>query len=317
MKIVFLDADTIILDDDMDFSSLEGVGELTRYGHTGKSETVQRARGAETVIVNKVMMTGQIIRQLDGLRHIAVIATGYNNVDVEAANQADVCVTNVRGYARHTVPQHTFGLILNLASRIMDYDRDVKNGEWQRSSTFNLLRYPTFEMAGKTIGIIGLGAIGQGVADIAEGFGMNIMYHDPMHPGRSRYQHSTLEELFEESDIVTLHCPLTDQNKHMIDQNALGRMKTSAILINTARGELVDEKALAEALQSGNIAGAGLDVLSKEPPEDSPLSGALKNLVITPHCAWTAREARQRLIDEVAENIKAFSEGKERNVVSR
>ena len=317
MKIVFLDAGTIILDGDMDFSSLEALGELIRYPFTAGSETVQRARDAGTIIVNKVLMSDEVIRQLDVLKHIAVIATGYNNVDIGAAHQAGVRVTNVRGYARHTVPQHTFGLILNLASRIMDYDRDVKKGEWQESSTFNLLKHPTFELAGKTIGIIGLGAIGQGVANIAESFEMNIIFHDPEYSGKSKYQSSTLDELFEKSDIVTLHCPLTAQNKHLVNQRTLSRMRSSAILINTARGELVDETALADALEKGDIAGAGLDVLSKEPPEDNPLLGSVKNLIVTPHCAWTAREARQRLIDEVAENIQAFSEGIERNIVNR
>lgn len=315
MKIVFLDEASISLDGDMDYSSLTALGELVCYPHSNETETVERARGAETVIVNKVLMTADVIRELTDLQHIAVIATGYNNVDLNAAAATGIHVSNVRGYARYTVPQHTFALILNLASRVHDYYRDVLAGEWQRVSTFNLLTYPTFELAGKTIGIIGLGAIGQGVARIAKGFGMNILVNDPMLPADSIYINTVLERLFESADIITLHCPLTSENRHMINAGTLNRMKSSALLINTARGELVDEKALLEALKNGQIAGAGLDVLGKEPPRENPLLEEVKNLIITPHCAWTAREARQRLVDEVVENIGAFTGGTPRNAV--
>ncbi len=180
-------------------------------------------------------MTDRVIRQLAFLKHIAVIATGYNNVDLKSAAQTGIRVTNVRGYARHTVPQHTFALILNLASRILEYQRDVKKGEWQKSSTFNLLSYTTFELAGKTIGIIGIGAIGKGVAQIAEGFGMKVIVYDPPYSGAIQYKKCPFDELLAQADIVTLHCPLTAENNQLINSAALNKMKSSAILINTAR----------------------------------------------------------------------------------
>ncbi len=316
MKIVFLDEASISLNNDINYSSLTALGEVVYYPHSNEAETIERAAGAETVIVNKVLMTENVIRELPDLRHIAVIATGYNNIDLEASTTAGIRVTNVRGYAKYTVPQHTFALILNLTTRVHDYFKDVINGEWQRSTAFNLLTYPTFELAGKRIGIIGFGTIGQSVARIAEGFNMEIMVHTPRLPADSAYQNIAVEELFETADIITLHCPLTSSNRHMINADVLKKMKSSALLINTARGELIDEEALVEALNSGKIAGAGLDVLSEEPPKANPLLEGVKNLIVTPHCAWTAKEARQRLVDEVARNIQAFIENQERNIVN-
>ena len=315
MKIVFLDEGTISLNHDVDYSAIKSLGELVCYPQSNEEETVKRASGAETVIVNKVQMTEDVIRKLPDLKHIAVIATGYNNIDLKAAANAGIRVTNVRGYALYTVPQHVFALILNIATRVQDYHKDVLSGKWQQASTFNLLSYPTFELAGKTIGIIGFGTIGRGVARIAEGFDMKILVHTPSLPVDSKYQNSSLDELLGAADIVTLHCPLTSTNRHMINSDTLNRMKSSGLLINTARGELIEEEALAQALKTGRIAGAGLDVLGEEPPKDSPLLGDLKNLIITPHCSWSAREARQRLIDEVGENIQAFAKGQERNVL--
>ena len=317
MKIVFLDESTITLDGDMDFSGIEALGELVCYANSSEAEAIERAGGAETVIVNKVPMTKKVMGALPELKHIAVIATGYNNVDISAAKAAGIRVTNVRGYAKDCVPQHTFALILNLATRSYEYNCDIRKGEWQKSSIFTLLRYPTFELAGKTIGIIGFGVIGRGVAHIAEAMRMKVMAYDVMdfEDGEYKKSRSTLDEIFEKADIVTLHCPLTTDNKYMVGRDVFEKMKSSAILINTARGPLVDQAALAEALNNGWIAGAGIDVLDEEPPGDNPLLGDVKNLIMTPHSAWSTREARQRLIDEVAENIKAFLEGRGRNVI--
>jgi len=319
MKIVFLDESTITLDGDMDFSSIKALGELVCYGNSSEAEAIERGGGSETVIVNKVPMTKRVMESLPGLKHIAVIATGYNNVDISAAKEAGIRVTNVRGYAKDCVPQHTFALILNLATRAWEYNRDIRKGDWQKSSTFTLLRYPTFELAGKTIGIIGFGVIGRGVARIAEAMGMNLMAYDVVDFEDSAYNNSrsSLDEIFEQADIVTLHCPLTAENKYMINGEVFKKMKSSAILINTARGPLVNQTALAKALNNDEIAGAGIDVLDEEPPGDNPLLGDVKNLIMTPHSAWSTREARQRLVDEVAENIKAFSEGRERNIIQR
>ena len=316
MKIVFLDASTISLKDDTDYSSIRALGELVCHPFSVEDDVIERCRDAHTIIANKVEVSEKSIRNLPDLKHIAVIATGYNNVDLKAAAQANIRVTNVRGYAKYTVPQHTFALILNLATRIHDYCQDVKAGEWQKSNFFNLLNYPTFELFGKSIGIIGFGVIGKGVASIAQGFGMHILYHDPYCEADAKHKACGFDDLLATSDIVSLHCPLTSKNKHIINADALKKMKSSAFLINTARGDLVDEPALLNALVQGEIAGAGLDVLSQEPPKENPLLANIKNLIVTPHCAWTAIEARQRLIDEVAKNIKAFIEGRDRNVVS-
>jgi len=317
MKIVFLDTATINLNDDMDFSSIKALGKLICYANSTEAEAIERGDGAKTVIVNKVPMTKKVMGALERLKHIAVIATGYNNVDISATKEAGIRVTNVRGYAKDCVPQHTFALILNLATRAWEYNRDIRNGDWQKSSTFTLLRYPTFELAGKTIGIIGFGAIGRGVARIAEAMGMKVMAYDVAGFEDSVYSNSrsSLDEIFEKADIVTLHCPLTADNKYMVNGEVFKKMKSSAILINTARGPLVDQAALAEALNRDEISGAGIDVLDDEPPGDNPLLGDVKNLIMTPHSAWSTREARQRLVDEVAENIKAFSEGRERNII--
>ena len=316
MKIVFLDESTITLNSDMDFSPIKALGELVCYPNSNHSETIQRAADAEVVIVNKVSMTEKIINSLPALKHIAVIATGYNNIDLAAAKKAAVRVTNVSGYAKNCVPQHTFALILNLATHAHDYDRDIRNGDWQKSSIFTLLTYPTFELAGKTIGIIGFGSIGRSVARIAKAMQMQIIIHDVLDFEHPEYKNSSLDQIYQKADIITLHCPLTADNKYMINRDVFKKMKSSAILINTARGPLVDQTALADALNTSQIAGAGIDVLDEEPPADNPLLAGVKNLIITPHSAWSTREARQRLIDEVAENIKAFSKGIARNAVS-
>ncbi len=318
MNIVFLDSATIVLDNDMDLSSLRAAGQLTCYPQTAREQVAERAADAQVVIVNKVPMDQAAIQSLPNLKHITVIATGYNNVDTGAARAAGVLVTNVSGYARHTVPQHTFALILNLATRVHEYNRDIRAGAWTRSGMFTLLTYPTFELHGKTIGIVGFGTIGRAVARAAEGFGMTVMANDQADIGGTGYRNCTLEEILTQADVVSLHCPLTADNRHLIDAAALAKMKSGALLINTARGPLVDQAALADALNRGAIAGAGIDVLDEEPPRpDNPLLNCTGNLVLTPHSAWSAREARQRLIDEVAENIVAAARGEPRNVVSR
>ncbi len=315
MKIVFLDQSTITLDD-IDFSCFKKLGDYSEYPSSTEDETIERSRGAQVLIVNKVLVTRKVIQALPGLKLVCVIATGYNNVDLAAAREANVTACNVAGYAVNTVPQHTFALILNLATQMYRYDADVKAGAWQKAPIFTMLTYPTFELAGKTIGIVGFGAIGRGVARIAEGFGMTVMAYDPMGIKHGKYHNTDLETLLKESDIVTLHCPLTDQTRNLIDRTALSKMKKTSLLINTARGGIVDEPALTEALNTGRIAGAGFDVLTQEPPRNGNVLLQAKNIIITPHSAWSTVEARQKLVDETAENIKAFFEGKPRNVVS-
>ncbi|MBN2455646.1 MAG: D-2-hydroxyacid dehydrogenase [Sedimentisphaerales bacterium] len=314
MKIVFLDETTVTLND-IDFSPLQCLGEYIGYDNSTIEQTLERAVDADIVIVNKVLITKHILEELNNLKLIAVIATGYNNVDIQAAGNKNIRVCNVTGYAATTVPQHTFGLILNLATKAYQYHTDVAAGKWQQASSFTLLTYPTFELAGKTIGIIGFGVIGRGVAKIAEGFGMKVLAYDISEIKNSQYKKSDLDVLLRNSDVITIHCPLTEKTKNLIEEKAISKMKKTAILINTARGGIVDEQALADALNSGRLAGAGVDVLTKEPPKEGNILLSAKNIIVTPHSAWSTVQARQRLVDETAANIKAFIEGQPRNIV--
>lgn len=316
MDILFLDESTITLNDDMDFSGIKALGQYVSYPNSAEEDIPARAKDADVIIANKAPMTRRVIAALPKLRLITVIATGYNNVDLDAARAAKVTVCNVAGYAAQTVPQHTFALILNLATRAYQYHADVLAGKWQSASSFTLLTYPTFELAGKTIGIIGFGAIGRGVARIAEAFHMKVLAHDAMGIHDARYPNTDLDRILREADIVTLHVPLSEKTRNLIDAAALAKMKKTALLINTARGGIVDEAALADALNAGRLAGAGVDVLTHEPPRDGNVLLTARNTIITPHSAWSTREARQRLVDETAENIRAFAAGKPRNVVS-
>jgi len=315
MNIVFLDQSTITLDD-IDFSSLADLGNYIAFPNSAESQIVERAADAEVIIANKAPMTRTVLSSLPKLRLICVIATGYNNVDLPSARERKITVCNVAGYAARTVPQHVFALVLNLATQAYRYHADVMAGRWCQAPTFTLLTYPTFELAGKTIGIVGFGIIGRGVAKIAEAFGMHVLAFDAAGIRDNRYPNTPLDDLLKKADIVTLHCPLTDQTRNLIDADALAKMKKSAILINTARGGIVDEQALADALNQGRLAGAGVDVLTTEPPRNGNVLLQAKNIIITPHSAWSTREARQRLVDETAENIRAFTQGRPRNVIA-
>lgn len=316
MKIVFLDESTVTLDD-IDFSALSALGDYVGYDNSSEDEIPQRAAGADVIIANKAPMTRAVIESLDALKLITVIATGYNNVDVTAAKARRVTVCNVAGYAATTVPQHAFALILNLATRVHQYHADVRAGDWRKASSFTILRYRTFELAGKTIGIIGFGAIGRGTARIADGFGMEVLVHDIRETRDAGYPTADLDTLLRAADVVTIHCPLTDRTRNLIDAAALAKMKPSAILINTARGGIVDEQALADALNADRLAGAGFDVLTQEPPARGNVLLDVKNIIIiTPHAAWSTVEARQRLVNETAANIKALADGHPRNVVA-
>lgn len=314
MKIIFLDESTITMGD-IDFSPLRTLGEYTGYPNSGEDETVGRAALAEIVIANKAPLTRRVIQNLKKLRLIAVIATGYNNVDLESAKTERVKVCNVPGYAANSVPQHVFALILNLATRAYLYDRDVKSGKWRNAAFFTLLTYPTFELSGKTIGIIGFGTIGRAVAGIAETFEMKVLAFSAHGIKDNTYPNTALDTIFRESDIISVHCPLTEETRNLINAAAFAGMKKTAFLINTARGGIVDENALADALNTGKIAGAGVDVLTEEPPKKGNVLIDAKNIIITPHSAWSTVEARQKLVDETALNIRAFIDGQQRNIV--
>lgn len=315
MNIIFLDRATIDLND-ISFSSVEECGTFISYPDSTPEETFERIKTADIVITNKVRMTKQVLERGRKIKLIAVIATGYNNVDLDITKQYRVAVCNVAGYAMNTVPQHTFSLILNLATKSYMYHNDVMSGEWQKAPLFTLLRYPTFELYGKTAGIIGFGVIGRAVAKIASGFGMKVNYYDPYVRDVKEYDPVDFRTILTESDIITLHCPLTKETFNLIDKYELSLMKPSVLLINTSRGGIVNEKALAEALNNQKIAGAGIDVLSEEPPVKGNVLLGAKNCIITPHSAWSTIEARQALVNETAKNIQAFIRGEKRNIVS-
>lgn len=316
MDIIFLDSDTISLNQDIDFKPLREQGNLKLFSISNQDNPADYVRDAEVIITNKIVINADTIRRLEALKLICVIATGYNNVDTSAAKKYNKLVANVPGYAQHSVSQHTFALILNLATSCCRYAGDVNGGLWQKSRTFNMLSYPGFELYGKTIGIIGFGTIGRAVAGIAEGFGMKVLAHDVGDISDTGYSNTEFEQLIKESDIISLHCPLTDKTRDLISAREFGMMKNTAIIINTARGGIINEQDLASALKQGQISGAGIDVLGQEPPKDRiSLLRESSNIMVTPHCAWSARETRQRLVDITSKNIQAFRQGHPVNLV--
>lgn len=314
---VFLDLNTMA-PDDLDLTRLERIVPQWRsYDSTAPGQTLERIDGAEIVVVQKTVLDESVLTNANALKLICVAATGTNNVDLKTAARRKIPVCNVRGYAAGAVPQHVFVLALALVTRLIDYDAAVRAGRWPTSQLFCFLDYPIRELSGMTLGIIGFGNLGRTVARIGEAFGMKVLVAqrpggDPS-PGRL-----ALPQLLAQSDIVTLHCPLTEHTRGLIGANELALMKRDAILINAARGGLVDEAALADALRKGVIGGAGVDVLSAEPPTagNPLLDKDIPNLIVTPHVAWGSREARQRIIDEVVLNIEAFLRGELRSQVS-
>ncbi|MBM4298776.1 MAG: D-2-hydroxyacid dehydrogenase [Deltaproteobacteria bacterium] len=318
-KIVFLDAATY---GDMSLTRFTGLWHCTVHQVTAPEKTAERLTGHDIAVTNKVVLDEAILHSAAArdLKLIAVAATGTDIIDKNAAAQRGVKVCNVPGYATQSVAQFTMALILELATRASRYARAVQSGDWQNSPVFSLMTYPHVELAGKKLGIIGYGNIGQAVAQMARGFGMEILIS--ARPGSSApfpRGRMSVSDLLAQSDIVSLHCPLTPETKNMINQQTLALMKPAAFLVNTARGALIDEAALIDALRRKQIAGAALDVISKEPPPAGhpiPQAAAeLNNLIVTPHTAWSARQARERLLFEVKENIVAFIAGRARNLV--
>jgi len=287
------------------------------HGNVGAEEIVPCLADCTIAIVNKTPLPGAVLGQLGRLRLVAVSATGTDNVDVAACRARGIVVCNIRNYAVHTVPEHSFALILALRRSLLAYRQDVARGLWHRSERFCLSGHPVGDLHGSTIGIFGEGAIGQGVAQIARGFGMRVLFADHAPPKAEGVQFAPVDTVLRESDVITLHLPLTAQTRNLIGARELARMKPGALLINTARGGLVDEQALAEALRGGVIGGAGFDVLTAEPPRDgNPLLELdLPNLIVTPHVAWSSREAMQALADQLIDNVEAFVQGAPRNVV--
>ncbi|TDU80949.1 glycerate dehydrogenase [Prosthecobacter fusiformis] len=316
MKIVLLDAYTAN-PGDVSWSPLESLGECAFHDRTPVAETVARCAGAEVIITNKAPVTREIIAALPDLKYIGVTATGYNIVDVVAAKERGIVVTNVPGYSSPAVAQLVFALLLELTNNVGHHARSVSEGRWQSCPDFSYWDSPIIELSGRTLGIIGYGDIGSAVGRIATAFGMKVLAskRDWKTPPPEGVTPASIDEVFAQSDAISLHCPLTDATKFLVCERTISLMKKSAYLINTGRGPLVDEAALAQALNEGRIAGAGLDVISVEPPKDgNPLIGA-KNCLVTPHIGWASREARVRLIEATAANLRAFVDGKPVNVV--
>lgn len=309
MKAVFLDAKT--LGNDVNLLPIESVtGGLQKYDQTAPEQVLERIRGFDTVLVNKVVLSREHFEACPELKAIAVVATGLNNIDQAAAKDHGIKVMNVTNYGRSTVAQHTMALMLALATRLLDYSRDVQAGRWGRSDMFCLMDHPIMELEGRTLGIVGYGDLGQGVAERAAAFGMKVVLG--ARPGQKAgivddYPRIPLEELLPQVNVLSLHCLLTDETRDLIGVRELKLMKPDSLLINTSRGGLVNEQALADALRAGEIGGAGFDVLTDEPPRNgSPLlADDIPNLIITPHSAWASREARQRIVGITAANLNS------------
>ncbi len=303
---------------DLSWGALESLGKLTVYDRTAPNELLARAADATVLLTNKTLLKEDALAQLPKLRFIGVLATGYNVVDVAAARKMGVAVSNVPGYSTDSVAQLVFAHLLHLCNHVAHHAATVREGKWAASRDFAYWDFPLTELSGLTLGIVGFGNIGRAVGQIGRALGMNILACNPspLRQNACQAKQVDLETLFRQSDAVTLHCPLKEENRGFVNTALLAQMKPTAFLINTARGPLVDESALADALNRGAIAGAGLDVLSREPPHaDNPLLTA-RNCHITPHIAWATGAARRRLLQVTAENVAAFLHGAPKNVVN-
>ncbi|MCP3669154.1 MAG: 2-hydroxyacid dehydrogenase [Gammaproteobacteria bacterium] len=313
---VFLDLASVS-QNDIDLAPLEqAVPGWSYFSTTQPEETAQRIEQAELVVSNKVILDRETLQRSGRLKLICIAATGTNNVDLEAARELGIRVSNVAGYSTPSVVQQVFAMILGLTTRQTEYTQAIQQGSWQQSDQFCLLDYPFHELDGKRMGIVGYGGLGRAVARVAEAFGMEVMLCQRP-GGPAQLGRIPLDQLLPQVDILSLHCPLTPETQGLISGQELAAMKSSALLINSARGGVVDETALANALRTGQLGGAGVDVLTTEPPtEGNPLlEPGIPNLILTPHIAWASIESRQRLVDEIARNIQAFHAGEERNVV--
>lgn len=306
IKTVILDADTVT-GGDVSLSPITDICDCEIYGFSTDEELIDRIGDAEAVLTNKCRITREVMDACRNLKFIGVFATGYNNIDIVAAKEKGICVCNVPGYSTDSVAQHTFALILHHYSSIAKYADTVANGDWVYSKLFTYFNIPFYELSGKTLGIVGYGAIGKKVAKIALAFGMKVLIYTRTAPQNDdTVEVVSLDELMTRSDVVTLHCPLTDKTEKMINERTLSLMKEGSLLINTSRGGVIDEPALATALKNGKPAAAGLDVLTLEPMREDCVLRGLDNCYITPHIAWAPKETRDRLIGMVADNIKGY-----------
>ena len=311
--IVFLERDTF----NVSFRKPAFDHEWVEFGETTPGEVVERLGQATIAICNKVSLRGESLAQLPNLRLIAVAATGVDNVDLAFCRNHNIAVCNTRGYAANSLPEHALMLMLALRRNLVAYRNDVRDGRWHEARQFCLLDHPIADLKGSTLGIVGFGTLGKSMAELGRAIGMDVIVAERKNAATVREGRVAFEELLQRSDVISLHCPLTEETKNLISAGELGQMKCDAILINTARGGLIDDHALLAALRDGRIAGAGIDVLRNEPPrEGNPLLEVdLPNLIVTPHNAWASRQAMQTLADQLIDNLEAFVRGEPRNLV--
>ena len=316
LKIAVLDRCTVT-NGDISFAPMEAVGKVIYYDVLPPADIPAAIGDCDAVVVNKARITAEIMDACPNLKFVGLFATGYNNIDTVAAAARGIVVCNVPGYSTQSVAQHTFALMLHFASRVDEYAASVARGDWANASTFSYLSFPSHELCGRTLAIYGYGNIGRKVADIGRAFGMKVIatVHSPR-PAEDGVEFVDVNELFSRADYLSLHCPLTDQTRHLVNAQTLSLMKPTAYIINTARGGVIEEDALCDALNSGRLAGAGIDVLDIEPMRPGHPYLTAKNCYITPHVAWGTLDARSRLITMVAENLKAFEDGKPINKVN-
>lgn len=317
MKLVILDSETVSRNGDISLWPITKLCETKVYGYVENDKVSEAIGDADAVICNKCLITRDVFKNCKNLKYIGLFATGFNNVDIKAASEYGAVVSNVPSYSTNSVAQHTFALILDYFNKTTDYKESVKNGDWINYKYFSYFYIPIHELSGKTIGIIGYGDIGKKVAKIADAFDMNVLaYTRTSSKVCSPAKAVTLEQLLKESDIISLHCPLNDETKELINKRTLSLCKNTALIVNTSRGGVINEKDLATALRNGEIAHASIDVLTDEPMKESCPYIGLENITITPHIAWAPIETRIRLIEKVAENLRAFIEGKPKNKVN-
>lgn len=315
MEIVILEEKTVS-QGDISLDCFEKLGTLRRYPLTPQDKVVEYIGDAEAAICNKTVFTREIMAKCPKLRYIGLCATGYNNIDLDAAKEFGITVCNVPEYSTRAVAQQVFSYVLHFASRTADYNNDVHDGGWIRSDTFSYFSIPTFELAGLTMGIIGFGSIGSTVAKIANAFGMNVIAATRTPKSADNVEFTSIEQVFKRADFISIHCPLTEATRDLVNLDRLRLCKPSAYIINTARGPVVNEKDLAYALNNDIIAGAGVDVVSVEPMQaDNPLLGA-KNCIITPHVAWAPLQTRERLVKIAFDNLSGFINGRPQNTVN-
>lgn len=325
MKLCILDSETVSKND-VSLDGITSLADTTVYGSTLPNEVAERIGDSDAVICNKCRITKEVFEACKNLKYVGLFATGYNNVDIDAATQHGAVVCNVPSYSTHSVAQHTFAFILDYFNRVSEYSKTVQNGDWVNYKLFSYFYLPIFEIKDMKIGIIGFGDIGKQVARLSIAFGMKVLVYTRTPSKAEAFKRENnlgdemkvcgLKELLKESDIVTLHCPLTEDTKELINKDTLRLMKKSALLINTSRGGVINEQDLTDALNNGVIAHASVDVITDEPMrEDCPLRGA-KNITITPHIAWAPKQTRERLLDVVAKNLKAFIDGTPINKVN-